>query len=50
MWSQEERRWVELDGGYRSSIEQGMRMARKQAAPDLLELPVAAPRAVELAQ
>ncbi len=45
VWSQESREWADLDGAYRTSIDHGMRMARKQAAPDLLQLPVPAPTA-----
>jgi hypothetical protein len=43
-WSQESRSWVPLDDGeYRSAIRQGLRIARKQAAPDLIKLPLPAP-------
>jgi len=41
-WSQKDRAWQSLDGGYRPAIRQGLRIARKQAAPDLLKLPVPA--------
>jgi hypothetical protein len=41
-WNQAERKWTELDGSYRPSVRQGLRIARKQAAPDLLRLPVPA--------
>jgi hypothetical protein len=34
--------WQTLDGGYRAAVRQGLRIARKQAAPDLLRLPVPA--------
>ncbi len=38
------RSWEELDSAqYRSAIQNGIRMANKQAAIDLLMLPVAAP-------
>jgi hypothetical protein len=39
-WDQEERSWKTLDGSYRGAIRRGLRIARKQAAPDLLRLPV----------
>jgi hypothetical protein len=43
VWSQEERAWVPLDSSYRSSIREGLRIARKAAAPDLVRLPLPAP-------
>ena len=46
VWNQKERRWDPLDSSYRSAIRQGLRIARKQAAPDLLRLPL--PAAEEL--
>jgi hypothetical protein len=42
-WDQTSESWVPLDSGFRSSIRQGLRIARKQAAPDLIRLPLAAP-------
>ncbi|MGH8472935.1 MAG: DUF3450 domain-containing protein, partial [Gammaproteobacteria bacterium] len=44
-WDQEARRWVVLASHYRNDIERGLRIARKQAAPDLLRLPISAPEA-----
>ena len=43
VWNTTEGRWDELDDRYRSSLRQGLRIARKQASPDLLTLPVPAP-------
>jgi hypothetical protein len=43
VWSQAERRWVPLDSSYRSAIREGLRIARKSAAPDLVRLPLPAP-------
>jgi hypothetical protein len=43
-WNQETRSWESLDGSYRTSIRQGLRIARKQAAPDLIRLPLPAPQ------
>jgi hypothetical protein len=42
-WDQATRTWVPLDSSFRSAIRQGLRIARKQAAPDLIRLPLAAP-------
>lgn len=42
-WDKSEKAWRKLDDSYRSSILQGLRIAKKQAAPDLLEVPVPAP-------
>ena len=47
-WDQKERKWKELSSSYRKSIQQGLKMARKQAAPNLLELPVPAPEEVQI--
>jgi hypothetical protein len=41
-WNEDSDAWQTLDGGYRAAIRQGLRIARKQAAPDLLRLPVPA--------
>jgi hypothetical protein len=40
VWNQRTRSWDSLDGSFRSSIRQGLRIARKQAAPDLIRLPL----------
>jgi hypothetical protein len=42
-WDQAAKSWVPLDSSFRSSIRQGLRIARKQAAPDLVRLPLPAP-------
>lgn len=39
-WNNREKRWETLSTDYRNSIRQGLRIARKEAAPDLLTLPV----------
>ena len=41
-WSQAKRDWTELDSSYRAAIKQGLRVARKQAAPDMIRLPIPA--------
>ncbi len=40
-WDQQARQWVELDAAeYRNHIAKGLKIARKQVAPDLIMLPV----------
>jgi hypothetical protein len=46
-WERKEKRWETLSDSYRSSILKGLRIAKKQAAPDLLKLPVSAPEVVK---
>lgn len=41
VWNKQTRQWQELDSGYRTQITKGLRMAKKQLAPDMLSLPVA---------
>ncbi len=44
VWDNDSRSWKPLSSDeYRNAITQGLRIARKQAAPDLLKLPVKAP-------
>lgn len=40
-------RWRELPDDYRLPVQRGLRIARKQAAPELLRLPVPAPEMAE---
>jgi len=47
-WDQKERTWKKLSSRYRKSIQQGLRMARKQTAPNLITLPVPAPQEVNV--
>ncbi len=42
-WNKATGQWEILPDSYRSSIEDGLRIARKQMAPDLMKLPVSAP-------
>lgn len=45
-WDQQAGQWVKLPSGeYRNAIQKGLRIARKQAAIDILKLPVPAPEA-----
>jgi hypothetical protein len=42
VWDQDARAWKPVPGDYKSAIRQGLMIARKQAAPDMLRLPVQA--------
>jgi hypothetical protein len=42
-WDPTAKQWVQLPDSYRDSIRKGVRIARKQLAPDMLRLPVSAP-------
>lgn len=42
-WDHETGQWTELGGAHRRDIRDGLRIARKQIAPDLLMLPLPAP-------
>jgi septal ring factor EnvC (AmiA/AmiB activator) len=46
VWERKARRWVPLDDDYRGSVRLALKIARKQAAPDLIQLPIAAAEAV----
>lgn len=46
-WNPETREWESLPDSYRSPINEGLRMARQQAAQDILQLPVPAPERVQ---
>ena len=46
MWDRDAKAWVDLEGPYRNQVRQGLRVANKLVAPDLLLLPVAAPEAL----
>ena len=45
-WNPESKAWEELSG-YRISIHEGIRIARKQTAPNLIEIPMPAPEAAQ---
>lgn len=40
VWNQETRGWEALDNEYRNQISNGLKMARKQKAPDMIVVPV----------
>lgn len=47
-WDQTQRQWVEVDSAdYRSAILKGIRIAKKQASIDIMNLPIVAPEAAQ---
>lgn len=47
VWDHDAKQWVELDSGdYRSAVTTAIRIAKKQASPDILTLPIKAPEAL----
>jgi hypothetical protein len=42
VWNHETKSWEPLDPRYRGAIRDGLRIARKQSAPDLIRLPLPA--------
>ena len=46
-WDKTEARWVPLGSAYRAEIADGLRIARRQMAPRLLEVPIPAAGAME---
>jgi len=49
VWNQANRVWEGLDSSYRTAIREGLRIARKQMAPDLIRLPLPAAAALSMA-
>jgi hypothetical protein len=47
-WNPDSRSWETLDANLRSAIRNGLRIARKQSAPDLIRLPLLAPKQGEI--
>jgi hypothetical protein len=45
VWNQQSREWEPLPAAYKSQLRQGLRIAQKQVAPELMMVPVAAPEA-----
>lgn len=43
VWDQQQKTWQTLGSEYKSKMTQALRIAREQAAPDLIRVPVAAP-------
>lgn len=46
-WNQQQNQWQVLSNDYKNAIRKGLRIARKETAPDLLTLPVSAPEAAQ---
>lgn len=46
-WNTRAKAWQPLDDSYRQAIRRGIQLAKQQIAPELLELPVAAPEIVK---
>ncbi|MFU8787853.1 MAG: DUF3450 domain-containing protein [Methylobacter sp.] len=46
-WNKEENRWQTLSSSYNTAIRNGLRIARKETAPDMLIVPVSAPEAAK---
>lgn len=45
-WDQSQRRWIELPAGeYRTAVQQGIKIAKKQASSNVMTVPVLAPEA-----
>tara|TARA_B100000953_G_scaffold209596_1_gene172963 strand:+ start:29 stop:883 length:855 start_codon:yes stop_codon:yes gene_type:complete len=42
-WNKQDRQWEKLPKKYQNYVTQGLRVARKQVTPNLLELPIEAP-------
>ena len=47
VWDKESKQWIDVSDDYRRTVSDGLRIAKKQAAPTLLRLPVAAAEAAE---
>ena len=44
VWNPSRKVWEKLPGEYRSPVREGLQIARKQIAPDLIRIPVSAPQ------
>ena len=47
-WDKQEKKWSTLSDDYNRSIAQGIQIAKKQAPPDLIKLPITAPEKIAL--
>lgn len=46
-WDHANKQWVVLDSSYKNSISEGLRVAKKQSAPQLIRVPLPRPEPVE---
>lgn len=42
-WDMKAKKWIELGSEYKKSVQAGIKMAKKQSAPQLVKLPIPAP-------
>ncbi len=47
VWNQKQHQWEELDDRYRRDIRIGLKMAKKQTAPNLIKIPISTPPTLE---
>lgn len=47
VWDNEQEQWQTLPATYNSQVQEGLKIAREQAAPDLIRLPLSAPQEAE---
>ncbi|PAU79635.1 hypothetical protein CK501_12570 [Halovibrio salipaludis] len=47
VWDNNEEQWQTLPATYNSQVQEGLKIAREQAAPDLIRLPLSAPEEAE---
>jgi hypothetical protein len=46
-WDRYQRKWI-VDNDYADAVQEALRVAKKSGSPDLLTVPVPAPREAEL--
>jgi len=47
-WNSETKQWEKVDSGkFRTAVNKGIKIAKKQAAIDILTLPIVAPEAAQ---
>ena len=47
VWNQKQHQWEELDDRYRRDVRIGLKMAKKQTAPNLIKIPISTPPTLE---
>lgn len=45
IWDKQSNRWQELESSYKSKVQKAIRIAREQAAPELIKIPLVLPEA-----